>query len=441
MTSTTTRRALLAAATAGLVLATTAAARAERQEITWWHAMSGANGERVQQLAKQFNESQDKYTVNAIFKGNYDELINGTIAAYRTKRAPELVQIYERGFMTMLLSDAIVPVYQLMADKGYKIDWNDFIKPVAGYYTYKGKLMTMPFNSSTPILYYNKEHFAKAGLEQPSDTWQGLETQLEKIKEAGIDCPAVLAGDYHWSWFENYSAINDQPYATRSNGYDGLDTELVFNKTLVVKQLARMKSWLDKGLLHMAGQGVSPESIFSSGKCSTYIASTAAHGGIEAGAKIAWSATFLPHEEGITPRNSTIGGATLWVMKGRSQKEYDATAAFLAFIAKPEIQVWWHKETGYVPATKTAYNMAKDEGYYKKSPTREIAILQLSRGTPTANSLGFRFGNFTQIFMAQREEFENVFAGKKTPQQAMDDAVARGNEILRKFETLHKGRY
>jgi sn-glycerol 3-phosphate transport system substrate-binding protein len=128
-------------------------------------------------------------------------------------------------------------------------------------------------------------------------------------------------------------------------------------------------------------------------------------------------------------------------MKGHSQKEYEATAAFLAFIAKPETQVWWHKATGYVPATNSAYKLAKDEGYYQKSPTREIAVLQLSRGTPTANSLGFRFGNFTQIFMAQREEFENVFAGKKTPQQAMDDAVARGNDILRKFEALHKGRY
>jgi sn-glycerol 3-phosphate transport system substrate-binding protein len=239
---------------------------------------------------------------------------------------------------------------------------------------------------------------------------------------------------------ENYSAINDQPYATKSNGYDGLDTEFVYNKTLVVPQVARLKRWLDDGVLQIAGQGLAPEQLFTSGKCATYFASTAAHSSIER-SKISWSATFLPWEEGKQPKNSTIGGAALWVMKGQKTEEEQAVAAFFDFLAKPETQVWWHKVTGYVPLTNTAYELAKQQGYYKESPTREIAVQQLSRGTPTPNSLGFHFGNFTQAMFAQREEVEAVFVNKKTAQQGMDDAVKRGNEILRQYEKLNSGKY
>lgn len=417
-------------------------ALAQTTEVQWWHAMSGTLGERVDELVTNFNGSQTKYKVVAVRKGNYDEVINGTIAAYRAKRAPQIVQIYERGFMTMLLSDATLPVQDFLTQRGHRIDWADFVTPVAGFYSYKGKLMAMPFNSSTPILWYNKTHFEKAGFAKPAETWQELDKQLYTIKQKGISaCGSALAGDYHWSLFENYSAINDLPYATKANGYQGLDTEFVYNKTSVVQQVARLKKWVDDGVMEIAGQGFSPEQLFTSGKCSTFFASTAAHSGIERNAKIDWSATYLPWEQGKTPKNSTIGGAALWVMKGHKPAEYEAVAAFLAFLAKPETQVWWHKVTGYVPLTDKAYQIAKIEGYYKDRPTREIAILQLGRGTPTANSTGFHFGNFTQTMFAQREEFEAVLAGKKAPQAAMDAAVTRGNEILRQFEKLHKGKY
>ena len=431
---------LLALALLPLVLLSPA--RAEPVEIQWWHGMSGPAGERLDELVKNFNASQQKYSVVAVNKGTYDEVINGTIAAYRAHHAPVMVQIYERGFMTMLLSGATLPVQGLLDERGYKIDWADFIKPVAGFYSYKGKLMTMPFNSSTPILFYNKAHFEKAGFAQPAQTWQELEKQLYAIKQKGISaCGSVLAGDYHWSLFENYSAINDLPYATRSNGYDGLDTQFVFNKGPLVGQVARIKKWLDDGVMEMAGTGLSPEQLFDTGRCSTYIASTAAHAGIERSATVPWSATYLPWEAGRSPRNSTIGGASIWVLKGAKPAEYDAAAAFLAFVAKAETQVWWSEATGYVPLTNKAYQMARQQGYFEKHPTREIAILQLTRGTPTANSTGFHFGNFTQTMMAQREEAEAAFAGKKTPQAAMDDAASRGNEILRQYEQLNAGKY
>jgi sn-glycerol 3-phosphate transport system substrate-binding protein len=439
MAGTLTRR---SAVLAGLTLASVRPALAQRMEIQWWHAMSGVLGERLDELVKKFNESQDRYTVVAVNKGGYDEVTNGVIAAYRARRPPHMVQIAERGYMTMLLSGAVVPVQDLMEEKGHKIDWSDFIKPVASFYTHANKLTTLPFNSSTPIFWYNKDHFQKAGFDKPAATWQELERQLYVIKRQGISATGtVLPGDFPWSLLENYSAINDQPYGTRANGFDGLDTEFVYNTTKVVPQVARLKRWLDDGVLEIAGQGLSPEQLFTSGRASTFVNSTASHGNIERNARIAWSATTLPHEEGSQPRNSTIGGGAIWVLKGHRPEQYDGVAAFLAFVASPETQVWWHGVTGYVPATNKAYELAKARRYYADHPTREIAILQLSRGTPNDNSRGFRFGNFVQTMLAQKQEVEAVFTGQKQPQQAMDDAVKRGNEILRQFEKLNAGRY
>ena len=414
----------------------------QKVEVQFWHAMGGVLGERVEEIVKRFNASQDKYTVVATNKGNYDEVINATIAAYRARKAPQIVQIYERGFMSMLLSGAIEPVQDLLTSRNKKVDFADFIKPVASYYQYKGKLMSMPFNSSTPILFYNKEQFEKAGFAAPADTWAELEKQLYAIKQKGAaECGSSLAGDYFWSLMENYSTVNDQPWGTRSNGYDGLDTEFVYNKSRVVGQVTRLQKWVNDGIIQIAGQGLSPEQLFTSGKCATFFASTAAHGSIERDPKIKWSATYLPHEADLTARNSSIGGATLWVMKGHKAEEYDAVASFLEFVASPDLQLWWHKVTGYVPITNKAYQLAKAEGYYEKNPTREIAVLQLNRGTPTPNSQGFHFGSYTQTTFALREEMESVFANKKTPQQGLDDAVRRGNDILRQFEKLNAGKY
>jgi sn-glycerol 3-phosphate transport system substrate-binding protein len=186
---------------------------------------------------------------------------------------------------------------------------------------------------------------------------------------------------------------------------------------------------------------VAPTAVFTSGRSATFIASTAAHGAVMGAANLDWSATTLPWEEGKTPRNSVIGGAVLWALRGHATADNAGTAAFLAYLAKPETQVSWHKATGYVPATNAAYALAKSQGWYQERPTQEIAVQQLTRGEPTANSLGYRFGNFTQTMLAQREEAERAFGGQKPPQQAMDAAVSRGNEILRRFERLNAGRY
>lgn len=414
----------------------------DKVSIEWWHAMSGRLGEIVDQLIVDFNASQDQYEIVGVNKGSYAETFAAMIAAYRVGQHPTLVQATERSFLTMLYSDAIVPVGELMEQQGYEIDWDDFVGPVADFYIVDETPEALPFNSSTAILWYNADHFKAAGFEKPAETWQELEAQLYALKEQGVTkCSMALAGDFIWSMIEGYSAINDYPYATQANGYGGLDTEYIFNTTPVVGQVERMKKWIDDDVLQIAGQGLSPTQQYTSGDCSTFIASTAAHAAVESGAEFEWGATFMPHEEDVAePKNSNIGGAALWVLKGKSDEEQAAAAAFLDFIAKPETQAWWSGETGYVPVTNAAYELMQSQGFFDEHPTREIAILQLTRGEPTENSRGFRFGNSDQTFAVMNEELQAVWTGQKSVQEALDASVARGNEILRAYETLHAGK-
>jgi len=411
-----------------------------KTQIEFWHAMGGVLNDRVNELSKKFNESQNEYEIVPVNKGKYEELINAMIAAYRAKRAPVIVQTNERAFLTMLNSSAVIPVADLMTKEGYTIDWSTVIAPVAAYYSDKGTLQALPFNSSTPILWYNQDHFKAAGFEKPADNWDELTQQLHAIHDKGISkCAMVLPGDYEWSFLENYAAVNDYPYGTKRNGIDGIDTEFVFNKSLT-RQVERMHDLVSSGVMEIAGQGIQPVQLFTSGTCSTIIASTASHAAVEASAKFPWNATFLPHEKDRTAHNSVIGGGALWAMKGHSDDEYKGAAAFFDFLAKPETQVWWSKNTGYVPVTTTAYEALKSEGYFEQHPTRAIAIQQLMRKPNSDNSLGFRFGNSNQANIFIMEEVMAASLGQKPAQEALDSAVTRGNEVLRRFEKLSAGK-
>jgi sn-glycerol 3-phosphate transport system substrate-binding protein len=160
---------------------------------------------------------------------------------------------------------------------------------------------------------------------------------------------------------------------------------------------------------------------------------------IKAG-KTDWQLSFLPYHDDVpgAPQNSIIGGASLWVMSGRKPEEYKGVARFFAFLSQPEIQMEWHIKTGYVPITLAAYEMTKKSGFYEKNPGRDIAVRQLTNKAPTENSKGLRFGNFVQGRTVIEEELEAAFAGKKSAKAALDDAVRRGNELLRQFEAANK---
>ncbi len=421
------------------------AAFAKPIEINWWHAMRGARGEVVQKIVDGFNSSQSEYKVIPTYKGAYDEVVNAGVAAVRAGKQPHILQSFEVGTQTMMMSGAIYPVYQLMADKGYKIDWSQYLQPVLSYYmNADGNLMSMPFNSSTPVMYYNVDLFKKAGIPMLSKdkpiTWDQVGEITGKLVKAGVKGGLVTAWQ-SWTQIENYSAIHNIPFASKANGYEGLDTKLLINNDKVVNHIARLKRWMEDKRFYYGGQKYQgPKSEFIAQNAGLYIDSISGIAKLKKAVKdFTWDVAPLPVESWMKePQNSIIGGASLWVFKGLPKQDYAGVAAFLNYLAGNGPQILWHKATGYFPITLTAYNQLKSEGYYKENPLQEVGIKQLTRRIPTKISRGLRLGYFIQIRNIINEELELVWNDSKTPQQALDSAVARSNIKLREFESIYK---
>jgi len=411
-----------------------------KTEIQFWHAMTAVLGERVNDIATKFNGAQNDYVVKAVHKGSYPETLNAAIAAYRAKQPPHVVQVFEVGTQTMLSSGAVYPVHQLMKDHGVAIDWNDLIGPVKSYYSTGGNLYSMAFNSSTPILYYNKDHFKKAGLpDKAPTTWDEVEAMAKKLQAAGVKCPFSSAWP-SWVLVENMHAYHDQPFADQNNGFDGLATALRINGPFGVKMMELLARGSKEGWFSYGGRLNKAEALMGAGECGIFTTSSAYIGNLTRASegKFTWGTGFLPRLTGYPQGNSIIGGATLWVLKGAKPEEYKGVAQFFKYLASTENQAWWAGVTGYLPLTNAAAKAMEASGHYAKNPHQKTAVNQMSSGKTTPNSQGIRLGNFNSVRDAIEEQMENIFSGKKTPKQGLDDAVAKGTDILKEFAALYK---
>ncbi len=429
---------------AALLAAGGAAAPALAQtEIHWWHAMGGALGERVADIAAGFNATQSDYKVVPTYKGNYTENMTAGIAAFRSGKQPHILQVFEVGTATMMSAKgAIKPVYQLMAEAGEPFDPKAYLSTVAGYYTDpEGNMLSMPFNSSTPVLYYNKEAFKKAGLDpdSPPKTWPEVLEATKKTQAAGYSCGFTTAWQ-SWVQLENFSAWHNVPIGTQANGFKGLDTEFQLNSPAHVKHIQTLSDWSKDNVFKYGGRRGDSQALFTNGECVMYMQSSAGYAGVKKTAKFEFGTGMLPYwpDVGGAPQNTIIGGATLWVFSGHDDADYKGVAKFFTYLSSAEVQAEWHQGTGYLPITLAAYDLTKQQGFYEKNPGTETALKQMTLNPPTENSRGLRFGNFVQIRDILNEEMEAVWGGKKTAQEALDSAVERGNKLLRKFEKANK---
>ena len=433
--------AFAAAFSASTIMATAAFAQTE---VQWWHAMGGALGEKLNKIADDFNATQSDYKITPVYKGNYTETLTAAIAAFRARENPAIVQVFEVGTATMMAAEgAIYPVYELMADAGEPFDPDDYLASVTGYYTdTDGNMLSMPFNSSTPVLYYNKDVFKKAGLdpEAPPQTWPELAEAAKTIIDSGAATCGFTTGWQSWVQLENFSALHDASFASKANGFGGFDTELAFNSPLHVTHVQSLADWKKDGVFKYGGRRSDSAPLFYSGECAMYMNSSAAYAGVSANAKdFEFGVGMLPYWPQVdgAPQNSIIGGATLWVLQGRPEDEYKGVAKFFSYLSSPEVQAWWHQATGYLPITSASYELSKKQGFYDENPGTDTSIKQMMLNPPTENSKGLRLGNFVQIRDIINEELETVWAGEKTAKEALDRAVARGNDLLREFEAAN----
>jgi sn-glycerol 3-phosphate transport system substrate-binding protein len=425
------------AASIGLFAASNASAQTE---IQWWHAMEGANNDTIVRLADDFNASQKSFKVVPSYKGSYADTMNAGIAAYRAGHAPHIMQVFEVGTATMMAATgAVKPVHALMREAGEPFDPKVYLASVTGYYsTSKGEMLSMPFNSSSAVMWYNKDAFKKAGLDadQPPKTWPEVFAAANKLKAAGHASCGFANAWLTWLNIEQLSAWHNVPLATKANGMDGFDAVLTFNSPLHVKHLENLVALQKDKTYDYSGRTNTGEGRFTSGECPIFLTSSAFFGNVRAHAKFDFANAAMPYYPDApgAPQNSIIGGASLWVMGGKTAEEYKGVAKFFTFLSDTDRQVELHKKSGYLPITRAAYEKTKASGYYKEYPYLETPLLELTNKEPTENSRGLRLGNMVQLRDVWAEEIEAALSGKKSAKQALDDAVNRGNSMLRQFE-------
>lgn len=415
-------------------------------DVRWWHAMGGELGEILEGITEDFNAAQDDYRVTPSYRGNYTETMTGAIAAFRANEQPHIVQVFEVGTGTMMAAEgAVYPIHQLMEDHGRAFDREAFLPAVVGYYTdTSNNMLSFPFNSSTPIMYYNREAFEAAGLDPDvaPATWQEIVDFSEQIRAADAASCGFTTSWPSWVMLENLSAMHDSPLGTLENGFGGFDTDLVFNNALVADHWDNLKTWQDEGIFRWGGPGPGDDAapMFYAGDCAMFFGSSASRAGVMANTDFAVGYGMLPYYEDVNgaPQNSIIGGATLWALQGHSDEEYAAVAAFFEYLSSAEVQADWHQRTGYLPITQAAWELSEEQGFYRDNPGTDTSIKQMTLNEPTENSKGLRFGNFVQIRDIISEEMEAVMAGNKSGQQAADDAARRGNALLRDFEDANR---
>ena len=419
----------------GLLLALCAASSARAAtEIRFWHAMSGAHGAALERLVERFNASQTDYHVVARYKGNYAQTLALALGSRKSLWGPHVFQVSEAGTAEVMGRDLVVrPLWQVMEEAGLPLD-TAYLPPVAAHFSdAQGRLQALPFNLSTPVLYYNRDAFRRAKLDpsKPPKTWYEMPAVLGALVDSGSPC-ALTTTAPSWVLLENMSAWHNEEFATAHNGFDGDGARLAFNHGLMVRWISMLSTWRKAGYFTYAGRGSEGENRFASGECAVLTASSASYAALRERVRFDLGVAQFPYYDDLNdaPQNTLIGGGGLWVIAGKSKREYLGVARLVAFLARPENQAEWQKETGDMPLSAALYQQLQAKGFYAGNPAQGIALAQLLRKRATLDSRGLRIAQMPQIRGIVDEELEMVWGGKKNPIEALNAAVDRGNALL-----------
>lgn len=417
-----------------------------RTEIQFWYGLGGALGERVAEQVTRFNESQSRFRVNANFRGSYVEVMTGSIAAWRAGTPPHIAQVFEVGTATMMAAGpAIRPTHELLGEAGITLDPKRYLAGVRGYYSdTQGRLISMPHNSSSAVLWINLDAFEKAGLSTTDlpKTWAEIRAAAQKIKATNAAEIPISTAWPTWVMFEQMSSIHDVGLATKANGFEGLDAQMNLGAPIFAKHTNMLLEMQREGTFVYGGRDGDGFASFPAGKAAMSFNSSAGRAQVQRDAKFRWASVALPYHGDVTqsPRNGVIGGASLWTLtaRNRTAEEYRGVAEFYRFISEVEQDKWWHHVTGYVPLTLAAYEASRAEGFYTQNPGADAAIIQLSRAEPTPNSQGFRLGGFVEIRNIIQEELERGFQGQQNAETLLANANRRADVVLRNFERANR---
>ena len=411
--------------------------------ITWWHAMSGVNGDALNKIVDNFNKSQSNIKVEAVFQGNYDDLLSKLNTALASKAAPALVQVYDIGQRYMYDSGEVVPM-QAFIDRD-KFDTADFEPAVINYYKYQDKLQSMPFNASSAILYFNADAFKEVGLDpaKPPQTFSEVTEAAKKLTKKDSSGATIRYGFgpsiYGWL-FEQWMAVSGALYADNGNGRDDRATKLVYNNEQGKALLDWWKAGVDGG--YFANPGIDNDgaaNAFNAGKNAMYVESTARLRGSINAAKFTIGTGLYPRPDSKPAEGGNIiGGASLYIMKSRPAEEQQAAWEFVKYAMSAPVQAQWQSDTGYYPIRKSAYNEGPSKEWATKYPQFLTAVNQIRNAPQNRKSNGAVLGVFAQARARTQKMIESVLLGQATSQQALDAAVNDMNAQIDKYNKANK---
>ncbi|WP_201318056.1 ABC transporter substrate-binding protein [Paenibacillus sp. EPM92] len=404
-------------------------------KVVWWHSMGGELGKAADKLVSDFNASQKNIVVEAVFQGTYDESLNKMKASMDSKSGPALIQVYEIGSRFMIDSKAITPV-QTFIDKD-KYDVSSLEENILNYYRVDGKLYSMPFNTSNPILYYNKDMFKAAGLdpEKPPATYEELADAAKKLTKDG-----KAGGSFAiYGWFmEQFFANQGAELLNNGNGRTSLATESLLAGDAGVKTLTWWKQMVDdKTMLNLGRKTDDTKKAFAAGQIAMTLDSTASLRGIvnSAEGKFQVGTGFLPKPSGAKDGGVIVGGASLYILNNRSEAEQQGAWEFIKFLADAKQQAYWHVNTGYFPITKKAYDEQIVKDNLTKYPQFQTAVDQLHATKANLATQGAVMGVFPEARQLTEGAIEEALNGKKQPKEALEGAA---KEISGKIGTYNK---
>ncbi|GMA15222.1 ABC transporter substrate-binding protein [Deinococcus metallilatus] len=418
-----------------LTLALAGTASAQTVTVDFWHSFGDAKRAGwIQARADEYNKTHPDVKIVPAYKGGYNDSLQATILAARQGKPPALVQIFEVGSQLALDSGAFQPV------SGIKdVDFSDYIKPVINYYTIGGKVNSLPFNSSSPVLYFNKNLMQKAGLDprRPPTTFGALMRDCEKIKAAGIDAKCFTAAVYGW-FVEQWMSEQNALLLNNGNGRQARATESNLDSAAARNIFQFMKDVNDKGYYTYTGKLADTDgsnAIFSNQKAVFNINSTADIGNVSDAAKKAGfqlGIGVLPIPDGTKRNGVVIGGASLWVAKNISKAQAEAALDFALYMTNTKNMADWHKLTGYYPVRNSSIALLRKQGWFTQTPLQLVAFNQLLQTTPDLASAGALNGTAIQTRKIMEEGLQKVLGGQSVD-AAMKDTKARVDAALREY--------
>jgi len=410
-------------------------------KIVFWYAVGGKVGDATKELVDKFNSTHPDIKVEAVFQGDYDSAINKLKQSIASKSTPNVMQVYDIGTRFMIDSKAAVPVQKWIDKENF--DTSKYEKNILAYYTVDNKLYSMPFNTSTPILYYNKDMFKEAGLDpnKPPQTFEEVAADAQRLTKRDdtgkVTRPGMVLAIYGW-FFEQFLAEQNSMYANNNNGRDSMATAASFNSPQGEKILDWWSGMVKDGsTVNMGRKTADTMKAFVSGQTAMTIDSTGVLGDIMDGVngKFEVGTGNMPHPEGAEGGGVIIGGASLWMLNGHSDEEEKASWEFIKFMTAPEQQAFWHIKTGYFPVTTDAYDNEDLKKYEAKYPQFKVAVEQLHHTPVNRSTQGGLLGVFTQSRQEIESAIEQVLDGKASSKDALQKAADTVNEAIGRYNS------